>query len=515
MALSITSRNSTSIPFRDLVANYVGKAWVAVLNIMAVPLYIKFMGIEAFGLVGFFLSLQSVLVLLDMGLSTTLNRELARCTALPGQQQRMHDVVKTLGILYWSLAVIAGLAVVGLAPLVATKWVHSTNIAPSIVVDSLRLFGISVVFQAPVSLYTGGLMGIQRQVWYNAANALMWTIRVGGTLLTLRYICNSLIVYCGCQVIFSVIYVALLSYILHHSLPKSSAPATFRLDMLPNLARYSSGIGLSSGIILVFNQVDKLILSKLVDLHNFGYYTLAWQLAGVLFILYTPIYAAFFPVLSRKVATQDLAGLASAYLLACQIMAVTVIPVGMVMVFFSYDILLAWTGNSLTAMHTYALVSALLPGAISGALMYMPFALQTAHTVTRDAIKAMSIALVGLILLLLVVAPRFHCLGSALTWSIINIGLSALIIRQTYTWLPRMHYNRWFLDALSKPLFISVSVCIAFRIVVIHDGHRLLHAGLPCVALLVALVATARATPDVWILVSRAIASARNKSYAA
>ena len=45
----------------DLVANFAGTGWSAVMQLAFVPLYIKFMGIEAYGLVGFYLMLQAVL----------------------------------------------------------------------------------------------------------------------------------------------------------------------------------------------------------------------------------------------------------------------------------------------------------------------------------------------------------------------------------------------------------------------------------------------------------------------
>ena len=43
-----------------------------------VPLYIKYMGPEAYGLVGFFAMLQAWFNLLDMGLTPTIARETAR-----------------------------------------------------------------------------------------------------------------------------------------------------------------------------------------------------------------------------------------------------------------------------------------------------------------------------------------------------------------------------------------------------------------------------------------------------
>jgi O-antigen/teichoic acid export membrane protein len=43
-----------------------------------VPLYLKYMGAEAYGLIGFFSMIQVWFAILDMGLSPTVARETAR-----------------------------------------------------------------------------------------------------------------------------------------------------------------------------------------------------------------------------------------------------------------------------------------------------------------------------------------------------------------------------------------------------------------------------------------------------
>ena len=63
-----------SVIKQNIIANFGGKAWQALMSLAFVPLYIKFMGIESYGLVGIFTSLLALFGLLDMGLSTTLNR---------------------------------------------------------------------------------------------------------------------------------------------------------------------------------------------------------------------------------------------------------------------------------------------------------------------------------------------------------------------------------------------------------------------------------------------------------
>ena len=65
---------------RNLIANYLGQGWTALMGLAFIALYIKFLGIEAYGLIGIFAVLSAWLALLDMGMTPTVSREMARYT---------------------------------------------------------------------------------------------------------------------------------------------------------------------------------------------------------------------------------------------------------------------------------------------------------------------------------------------------------------------------------------------------------------------------------------------------
>ena len=58
----------------NVVANYLGQGWAALMGLAFVPLYVKILGAETYGLIGVFAVLQSCVTLLDLGLTPTLNR---------------------------------------------------------------------------------------------------------------------------------------------------------------------------------------------------------------------------------------------------------------------------------------------------------------------------------------------------------------------------------------------------------------------------------------------------------
>src|SRR5712692_531593 len=96
---------------KNIIANLAGNGLTAILAIVLAPLYIKFLGIEAWGVVGIFISLQSFCALLDFGLAATLTRELARLSVQKDKAQEMRDLARTLQLIYWAVAVLIGVSI--------------------------------------------------------------------------------------------------------------------------------------------------------------------------------------------------------------------------------------------------------------------------------------------------------------------------------------------------------------------------------------------------------------------
>src|SRR5436305_10175499 len=132
---------------RNAVANLAGRIWSNILSVAFVPVYLLFLGIEAYGLVGFAATLQGVLLLLDVGIGASLLRELARLSATPGTERAQRDTVLTLETIYWTIALAGGALVFVLAPLIATHWVRPQHLATAVVITSIRIIGFMMAMQ--------------------------------------------------------------------------------------------------------------------------------------------------------------------------------------------------------------------------------------------------------------------------------------------------------------------------------------------------------------------------------
>jgi O-antigen/teichoic acid export membrane protein len=83
---------------RNVVANYLGQGWRALMGLAFVPLHIKYLGIESCGLIGIFAVLQAWLGLLDMGMRPALVREMACFTAGTQSIRDLLRSTETIGI---------------------------------------------------------------------------------------------------------------------------------------------------------------------------------------------------------------------------------------------------------------------------------------------------------------------------------------------------------------------------------------------------------------------------------
>src|SRR5580658_5688935 len=136
---------------RNIVANFVGKASVAALGILFPPIIARLLGIESYGLIGIYASLNGTLSVLDLGLTATLTRQMARLSDERTEEAAtaMRDMVRTFELVFWGIGVCAGGVVFVAAPLVASHWVHAQTLPPEAITASIRLMGLVVCLQWP------------------------------------------------------------------------------------------------------------------------------------------------------------------------------------------------------------------------------------------------------------------------------------------------------------------------------------------------------------------------------
>lgn len=470
------------------------------------PLYVRILGIEAYGLMGFYLSLQAFFLVLDMGLSSTLNRELAISTDIDHGPAYKRDLVRTLEWLYWPMGAVIAIVVLLMSEPVAIHWLNPVKYGTAETARAIALMGLSTALQWPTALYSGGLRGLERQVSLNAMSSAFAVLRTFGSLSILLYVSPTLESFLWWQIGSAALQTALYRHALWKALPASPQPPDFRIGILHRIHRFTLGMAGIAVLSFLLMQSDRIILSTILPLDMFGYYTVAGTVAGALAIMIGPFFNALFPRYSALVGSGEIRQLSDLYHQSNQYVAVAVASVASVLAFFSTDVLMLWTQNSILAERSGDILSILVIGTGLNGIMHLPYALQLSYGWTRLALYQNIVAVAFVVPATWWAAHHYGGVGAALVWLGLNAGYIAIGIPIMHRRLLPEAMKRWYIEDILPPILASVFSAGVARLLIEVSENRLI--GIITLGLigLSTLVSAAIAAPHVRL---RALAAWR------
>ena len=436
---------------RNVIANGVGQAWVAVMGLAFVPVYIRYLGIEAFGLVGLFAVMQAWLTLLDVGMTPTLGREMARYTSGAHSAQSIRDLLRSLEFVCFGIAGLIFIAVCVASTWLASDWLKVEKLQPEAVQSAIEVMAFVIASRFVESIYRSALFGLQRQVWYNSVNAILATFRSVGALAVLAWVSPTIETFFMWQSVVSLLSVVVFAFGVYRALPSAPRPATFSVDALRGVWRFAGGMTGITLLAVLLTQIDKVLLSRLLSLEAFGYYTLAATVSGALYLLTTPITTALFPRLVELLTRGTSSMLASAYHRGAQMVTVLTAPSALLLAFFGEGVLFAWTGNVDLARSAGPILSALALGNFLNGLMYVPYQLQLAHGWTHFALGINIAAVLLLVPAIFWVVPRYGSIGAAWVWIFLNAGYVLIGIQLMHRRLMSTEKWHWYVRDVGFP----------------------------------------------------------------
>jgi O-antigen/teichoic acid export membrane protein len=460
----------------NLLANFAGKIWIGLINLVCVPIYVRLLGIEAYGLVGLYASVMVIMGVLDLGLTTTLNRELARLSALPGEEQTAADLVRTLELIYWAITILISCGVVVLASYIGHHWVHARHLSPTVAARAVTIMGLILAFQWPDSFYAGGLMGLQRQVQLNGLRAVMASCQSLGAILLLSLFARTIQTFFLWQMVVCAVQTLLLRHYVWRAMPHTNRRPTFNISLLRSTWRFAAGISAVTLAGIVVTQLDKVVLSRALSLERFGYYALACQIGGALTLITTPIFSSLFPRFAQIAASPDDAELIPLYHKACQLLSMLLFPAWIFGMLYGLPLLVLYLRSPYAAAQVYPILVWVITGLTINSVMTLPAALQWAYGWTSlSGIKTWIAAICTLPLLWFMVL-HYGAAGAAAVRAIVNIGYFCIEIPIMHRRLLKTEMWRWYRIDVALPLAVAVACGLC--------SLSLLHAAPPSATLL-------------------------------
>lgn len=459
---------------RNILASFASQIYVTLVGIVMVPIYLRYMGAEAYGLVGFFTMLQAWFSLLDIGLTPTLSRETARNRGGATDALGYRRLVRVLEGVFLVVALTGSVAILATAGYIAKNWLRVSVLPDHEVLAAIQLMAPIFGLRWMAGLYRGALSGAERLVWLGGFNATIATLRFVGVLPLLMFVGTSPTLFFSYQLVIALIELAILMAQAYRNFPIVPAGARLRWEWSPlqPVLRFSLSIAFTSSIWVFITQTDKLVLSRVLPLADYGYFTLAVLAASGITILSGPIGNAIMPRMARLEAEGDHAQLIQVYRHSTQLVTVIASAASITVAFRAEALLWAWTGDvDLARVAAPILALYALGNGVLGVAAF-PYYLQFAKGDLRLHMLGNAVFVVLLIPLIVWASLTFGATGAASVW----LGMNLLSF---VAWLPLVHSRferglnlRWYTQDTTAIVAISALAGYLASVVLPATGSR-------------------------------------------
>jgi O-antigen/teichoic acid export membrane protein len=470
----MNDRRGMSRVSANAISNYIGQSYSMLIMLSSVPIYIKFLGAEAFGLIGFFVLLQNFTGLLDFGLSATINRQVARARASINGFASFKNLLRTIevGFMIVSLAIIVTMYLS--SSLLANNWIKSVKLNSDDISYCLELMALIISLKLYSTFYRSGINGFEDQVWNNKNFALINTLKYVGAIILLIFISQEITIYFEYQLVIAGFEVALLHRRLHRNISShviSQRSIKIEWFEIAKIMPFSMSIAYTSAAVIVIMQLDKLLLSSSISLEELGYLNIISTITGLILVMATPIFLAYLPKITMLATNKQTVEMKSAYTEMTKLLTLFTATITAMIACNAPSILYAITGS----------IGAQVWGA--DVLIYYAigtgfYVLGSAQYYILNAFGNLRLYVIGCTASLVILTPIIYLI----TQSYGVLGASRIWMFYGFTWftvwgglvhhkaLPTFHLKWLMRDIL--PLLISVIIVTFIVSRLINIGHN-------------------------------------------
>lgn len=473
---------------RNAAANYTSRLWTGLATFLFVPVYLRLLGPEAFGLVMFSASVMGVVFVLDMGMSNTFAREVA----LKRDAYGLAVLLRSLEWVYFCLIALVLLFATVASGLIADYWLNTGSLPFVEVRLSVALMLVSASLQVMMALYIGGLLGSDRHV-KAAGYQIGFSILRSGLVIIPIYFWPRVDLFFIWQLIASVVCLFLLRRSMWRLIRSPSRP-NFSPKALRAVGRFAGGMFGIALISAINTQSDKLVASKVFALEQFGSYSIASLIGQVPSMLALPLAITVLPRLTGYIGRADRQNLLAIYM-RYSFMISAVSYTGAVGVFMGAGPLLSLVTGAEPPPDLILVTRFLAVGGGLLASQYMPYHLAVASGHTRTNLIFGAFSAVVMPVAMFYGATRFGVVGAAVPWVAMNAAAAVFLASRIMPRFLGPHLAEWFWKANLLPLVVSIIVVVPAAVIVGSFEGGII--GLVALGCLCALAITINA----WILV--------------
>lgn len=460
---------------KNIIASYASQIYSALAGIVMLPIYIRYLGVESYGLVGFFTLVQILwFSLLDVGLTPTILRETARFRGGESSPLGLRLLLRSLEGIFLAIAITGTTLMMMGSAYIASGWLNAEKLPLIEVQHSIVLMAAIVGTRFISCLYRGVINGFESLVWLNGFNVVVATFRFVLVIPFFIYVGTSSTDFFSYQLAVAVGELLVLSCKTYTLLPRieDGQHVSWQWNPVRSVLKTSLSFAFAGVTWTLITQTDKLVLSKLLTLEEYAYFILAVTVASGVMIVSTPISYALIPRLTTLSAEGDEAGLYSLYSNATQIMGMIAVPAALVLAFFSEQVLWAWTGDIDIAREAGPILSLYALGNVVLALAAFPYYLQFAKGDLKLHLIGCTLYIVLFVPVLIWATINYGAIGAGYSWLAINTMSFVFLAPKVHRRFAKGLHLQWLLRDVGPTICLTLGGAILAQYLVNWPKER-------------------------------------------
>lgn len=452
---------------KNIIANYTSQIYVTLVGILLLPMYIKYMGSEAYGLVGFFAMLQAWFGVLDLGLTPTIGRETARYKGGALSALAYRQLYRALTVIFITVALAGGGILFFLSHLIATKWLNLEKLPVDEVVIAVQIMAISVALRWMSGLYRGVVTGSEKLVWLSVFNAIIATLRFVGVFVSMWYLGFTPLIFFIHQFFVALIEIIGLAIKTEQLLPSKkilTQKIGWSFKPIKQVLKFSLTIAFTASVWVFVTQTDKLVLSGILSLKDYGYFTLSVLVANGIMVIGGPISSAIMPRMARLHAENKHNEMIKIYRKSTQLVAIIAGSAAITLVVTAEPLLIAWTGDAYLAKQASPVLRLYAAGNLFLCIAAFSYYLQYA----KGNLRYHLIGNVGLVIVLIpsiiLAANHYDGIGAGCVWLTMNVLFFFIWVAYVHHKLEPGLHLKWLLNDVLKIIFPASLIAIVIML---------------------------------------------------
>jgi O-antigen/teichoic acid export membrane protein len=415
---------------RNAVWNLIGNVAPLLVAFFSIPLLIKGLGTDRFGVLTLVWALIGYASLFDLGLGRALTQLVA---AKLGNEEdvKIPALVWTSLILMFLLGLVGAVVLVILAPWLVHRALHVPGSIGRETLAAVYLLGISIPFLVSTAALRGLLEAYQRFGLTTALRLPMGILTFVGPLLVLP-VSRSLVPVVGVLIVIRAITWAAHLVLCLKTLPMLRLRIAWETSAVRPLFQFGTWMTVSNIVGAVIVTLDRFLIGSLLSVSAVAYYATPYEVMSKFWIIPNSLLGVMFPAFSTNFF-RDRNRTALLYRLTVKCLVVLLFPVILLVVVLASDGLKLWLGPEFARQSTPVL-QWLAAGMFINCLASVPFAAVQSSGKPDLTAKLHLIELPAYVAMLFWLTKTHGIEGAAIAWTVRSL-LDAVVLFGLANWL--------------------------------------------------------------------------------